>query len=66
VALDRRDLLKLGMLAALGRYDRRLAAADRLPWQDSRADYTITIAPGLVELAPDRVISTRPGAIVIV
>src|SRR5690348_8454825 len=46
------------MLAALGRYDRRPAAADRPPRQDSRADYTITIAPGLVELAPDRVIST--------
>ncbi|HTI35955.1 MAG TPA: multicopper oxidase domain-containing protein, partial [Vicinamibacterales bacterium] len=58
--LDRRDLLKLGIAAALA--PRAPIAAAGLPIararQDRRADYTIRIAPGLVELAPDHIIST--------
>jgi FtsP/CotA-like multicopper oxidase with cupredoxin domain len=60
VAIDRRDLLKLGLLAAVAPRARS-AAADVLaapPGQDAAADHTIRIAPGLVELAPDHIIST--------
>ena len=45
--LDRRELLKLGLVTPLA------------PWvQTQRADYTIRIATGLVELGPDHIIST--------
>lgn len=54
--VDRRHLLRAGAAAALAAgvpYLRRAAAQD-LP----RADYTLRIATGLVELAPDRIVST--------
>jgi FtsP/CotA-like multicopper oxidase with cupredoxin domain len=47
VKLDRRELLKLGLVTPLA------------PWvQTQRADYTIRIATGLAELGPDQIIST--------
>ncbi|HTM27554.1 MAG TPA: hypothetical protein VL225_20295 [Vicinamibacterales bacterium] len=48
---DRRDFLRLGGLAAL---------AARIPsvGRDDAVDYTIRIGNALVELAPDRIIST--------
>jgi len=61
VTLDRRDLLKLGVLSAIAPYARGAAATSAgmsLTPQPDRADYTITIATGLVELAPDQIIST--------
>jgi FtsP/CotA-like multicopper oxidase with cupredoxin domain len=59
VALDRRDFLKiggLGALAALAACRREAPAQNASP--ESAADYTLTIAPGLIELAPDRIIAT--------
>jgi FtsP/CotA-like multicopper oxidase with cupredoxin domain len=63
MAIDRRTLLKAGGLAALGgvlpacsRPERESPAAATVPRTD--ADYTIRIATGLVELAPDRIIAT--------
>jgi len=57
MAIDRRDFLKLGGMSALA-----AAAACRNdsapPQHASPADYTIRIAPGLIELAPDRIIAT--------
>jgi hypothetical protein len=67
VPLDRRDLLKLGDLAAVGgvpSLSRRGAAqpgpvaAPSDPTPERPADHTIRIGTGLVELAPDRIIST--------
>ena len=61
MTLDRRDLLKLGLLSALAPYGQN--ASSKPAYVSSRpqadgADYTIRIATGLVELAPDRIIST--------
>ena len=64
--LDRRDLLQLGGLAAVGRVPslgRRAetqpgpatAASDAAP--EEPADHTLRIGTGLVELAPDRIVS---------
>lgn len=60
--LDRRELLKLGLLSALTSYVPsrempRVSEAVRTV-QTERADYTIRIATGLVELGPDQIIST--------
>jgi FtsP/CotA-like multicopper oxidase with cupredoxin domain len=58
--LDRRDLLKLGLLSALAPGRGALAASPhgRQQQTDTRADYTIRIGTGLVELGPDKIIST--------
>jgi FtsP/CotA-like multicopper oxidase with cupredoxin domain len=60
--LDRRELLKIGLLSALARSAPASAGAEPLlsrPQQNGkRADYTIRIATGLVELGPDKIIST--------
>jgi FtsP/CotA-like multicopper oxidase with cupredoxin domain len=64
--MDRRRFLKLGTLGTLAavpacRRDNGAApephAATASP-PEPKADYTIRIAPGLVELAPDRIVST--------
>ncbi len=64
MSLDRRSFLRLGAAGALvglpacrGRDDATpTAAAPAAP--STPADYTIRIGPGLVELAPDRIIAT--------
>jgi FtsP/CotA-like multicopper oxidase with cupredoxin domain len=63
MAIDRRTLLKAGTLTALSGF---LPACSRPESQSNSAaaapegpvDYTIRIATGLVELAPDRIIAT--------
>jgi FtsP/CotA-like multicopper oxidase with cupredoxin domain len=52
--IERRDFLKRGSLAILA------AAAPPLrgAWAQAKADYTIDIANGLAELAPDQIVST--------
>jgi FtsP/CotA-like multicopper oxidase with cupredoxin domain len=61
--LDRRELLKLGLLSALTPAAATPpASAKPLPEREqqnqTRADYTIRIAAGLVELGPDKIVST--------
>jgi FtsP/CotA-like multicopper oxidase with cupredoxin domain len=59
--VDRRDLLKLGALAALSGSVGvpGVSACDRTPTApNGKADYTLRIGAGLVELAPDRIVST--------
>jgi FtsP/CotA-like multicopper oxidase with cupredoxin domain len=64
--LDRRAFLRLGGMSALGlsaACQREPAANAPAPGTNApapvaRADYTIRIAPGLVELGPDRIIAT--------
>jgi FtsP/CotA-like multicopper oxidase with cupredoxin domain len=60
LTLARRDFLKLSSLAALAPgvapIARALAQTSSPP--EPRADYTLRIASGLVELAPDHIIST--------
>jgi FtsP/CotA-like multicopper oxidase with cupredoxin domain len=60
--MDRRTFLKAGTLAALasGAPTSRPASAQTGPANPSeeRAQYTIRIGTGLVELAPDRIVST--------
>ena len=61
ILLPRRDFLKASSVAAL--------AAGLKPWSfvlaqsvsppEAKADYTLRIATGLVELAPDHIVSTR-------
>ena len=70
MSLDRRSFLRLGAAGALAaglpscraRDDGSPAAAVRpacaAPSTPTPADYTIRIGPGLVELAPDRIIAT--------
>ena len=54
MTIDRRSLLKsAGCLPLLGALPRRASAADQ-----PQADYTLRIATGLVELAPDHIVST--------
>ena len=53
--LDRRSLLTCGALLPL--MNSRLALAAEQPEQD-KADYTLRIANGLAELAPDHIVST--------
>src|ERR1700681_1092777 len=55
--IDRRSLLRCAGLASL------MNAAPGLPWAvdgtaNEKADYTLRIATGLVELAPDHIVST--------
>src|SRR5471032_364041 len=57
MTIDRRSLLTLAGLAPLMGLAPRLArAAD--PALDEKADYTLRIANGLAELAPDHIVST--------
>jgi FtsP/CotA-like multicopper oxidase with cupredoxin domain len=62
--MNRRSLLTLGGLAAIAgttpAWTRSRASAQITPAAPSeeRSDYTIRIASGLVELAPDRIVST--------
>jgi FtsP/CotA-like multicopper oxidase with cupredoxin domain len=57
MSIDRRSLIKLaGMASLTGLAPRRLLAAESAA--DQPADYTLRIATGLVELAPDRIVST--------
>jgi FtsP/CotA-like multicopper oxidase with cupredoxin domain len=55
--VDRRSLLKFAaMVPALGAAPRLVQAADTEPAE--KADYTLRIGNGLVELAPDHIVST--------
>jgi FtsP/CotA-like multicopper oxidase with cupredoxin domain len=54
--MDRRTLLKAAGLAALAGSTTRFANAEEAPAE--KADYTLRIASGLVELAPDHIVST--------
>jgi FtsP/CotA-like multicopper oxidase with cupredoxin domain len=58
--IDRRDLLKLGGLSALGTATARISPTAAQPNTPPapKADYTIEIATGLAEIAPDQIIST--------
>ena len=60
--IDRRSLLKMGGLAALAGSVPRLAHAQGMamptPAPQGKADYDIRIGTGLVELAPDQIVST--------
>jgi FtsP/CotA-like multicopper oxidase with cupredoxin domain len=62
MSLDRREFLKRGGLAALAASAARLGRADasagRAQAPEGPADHTIRIGTGLVELAPDHIIST--------
>jgi len=63
MTLDRRDFLRLTGLAALASSMPALARAAQTgpvqpPTPEQNADYTIRIGTGLVELAPDRILST--------
>jgi FtsP/CotA-like multicopper oxidase with cupredoxin domain len=56
VPIDRRALMKSVGLMALTGGPPRLARAEQAP--AGKADYTVRIASGLVELAPDHIVST--------
>ncbi|MEU6011801.1 multicopper oxidase domain-containing protein, partial [Streptomyces sp. NPDC047453] len=60
--ITRRDVLKLGGLALLAGGAAKPASASTapsaLPVARGKADYTVRIATGLVELAPDTIVST--------
>jgi FtsP/CotA-like multicopper oxidase with cupredoxin domain len=57
MTIDRRSLLTIASLAPLMSLAPRVAwAADPAP--DEKADYTLRIANGLAELAPDHIVST--------
>jgi FtsP/CotA-like multicopper oxidase with cupredoxin domain len=62
MSLDRRSFLRAGGLAMLAEGTSRLARAQTMaapsPPIDGKADYTLRIAAGLVELAPDHIVST--------
>ena len=62
MSLDRRDFLKLGGAAALGaglgRPGSVALAQISAPPPSGASDYTIRIATGLAELAPDHIVST--------
>jgi FtsP/CotA-like multicopper oxidase with cupredoxin domain len=62
MTMDRRAILQLGvgatLLGALPRAARAQSPPSPASEPQGRADYTIRIANGLVELAPDRIIST--------
>ena len=59
VGIDRRDFLKLSSLAALAPSlgDFTPAIAQSVS-PESEADYTLRIATGFVELAPEHIVST--------
>jgi FtsP/CotA-like multicopper oxidase with cupredoxin domain len=53
MTINRRSLLKLASAVPI------VAAAPRLAWTaDEKADYTLRIGTGLVELAPEHIVST--------
>jgi hypothetical protein len=57
VTIDRRSLLKLsGLVPLFGLTPGRAWAGEELAHE--KADYTLRIATGLVELAPDHIVST--------
>jgi FtsP/CotA-like multicopper oxidase with cupredoxin domain len=63
MAYNRRDFLKIGAITAAGSLPLITRAAAQMnpgpkAEPDGTADYTIRIGTGLVELAPDRIIST--------
>jgi FtsP/CotA-like multicopper oxidase with cupredoxin domain len=62
MSIQRRDILKLGSLAALaGSAPRLMFAAETGTLRtavQSAADYTVRIATGLVELSPEHIVST--------
>ena len=64
MTVDRRDFLKLGGIAALAGGLPYLACAAKAPvaalpmWPAGKADHTIRIGTGLVEVAPGRILST--------
>ena len=63
MALDRRELLKLGLLSTLApaaapQRTSAMPLSGREQQNQTRADYTIRIATGLVELGPDKIVST--------
>lgn len=55
MTMDRRSLLKVAGLAPLATAGR---AGAQVPIPGEKADYTLRIANGLVELAPDHIVST--------
>jgi anaerobic selenocysteine-containing dehydrogenase len=57
-ALPRRDFLKLSGLAALAPGFGVFSSSNAQSPVDAKADYTLRIARGNLELAPKRVIST--------
>jgi FtsP/CotA-like multicopper oxidase with cupredoxin domain len=57
VLIDRRALLQGAALASLAGASTRFTQA-QLPANAEKADYTLRIANGLVELAPDHIVST--------
>ncbi|MCL2385572.1 MAG: multicopper oxidase domain-containing protein, partial [Alphaproteobacteria bacterium] len=62
MTIDRRSLLKLsGLVPIFGLTPYRARAGEELPYGElarEKADYTLRIATGLVELAPDHTVST--------
>jgi FtsP/CotA-like multicopper oxidase with cupredoxin domain len=62
VCANRRDFLKLGSLAAVAAgipgFGRGVLVAESAQVPQGKADYTIRIGTGLIELAPDRILST--------
>jgi FtsP/CotA-like multicopper oxidase with cupredoxin domain len=52
MTLDRRSLLKAAGLASLS------SVAPHIAWAAAKPDFTLRIATGLVELAPDHIVST--------
>jgi FtsP/CotA-like multicopper oxidase with cupredoxin domain len=53
MAISRRSLIKLAGVAPI------MSAAPRFAWAaDDKADYTLRIATGLIELAPEHIVST--------
>ncbi len=58
MSIDRRSLLKRTAAVPLASMAPRLAQAADNPANAQKADYTIRIASGLVELSPDHIVST--------
>jgi FtsP/CotA-like multicopper oxidase with cupredoxin domain len=56
--LDRRSFLKIGGLAALAAPGCGRSSTDRAVALESKADYTLRIATGLVDLGPGHIVST--------
>jgi FtsP/CotA-like multicopper oxidase with cupredoxin domain len=58
MAFDRRTFLKVGGLAALAVPVCTRSSTEHAPEPETKADYTIRIATGLVDLAPGHIVST--------
>ena len=58
MACDRRTFLKVGGFAALAVPACRRSSTDHATEPETKADYTIRIANGLVDLAPGHIVST--------